>query len=292
MQTQGYLINESEANLGGFKGDFDGRGYTISDITFGYDLQLPAGTRSYWNNNDYSLFGILGSSAVVKNFALTGVKYDLSNTGGGGDINMAVCSPMGSWILSGATVENVYISVKSANRLAVGFTKMHGFGHQVKLGANLKNIIIDDSYTVTDGDGLADSSGATYKSSFSYRREALSTSTENKWSNIIVISKNRLTTTTVNTSAFDASNVTLGADSVYFNMPNTYRYETISEFISASANYAEFGGVWDKSGFVPVWKGLDLLKYLVIELGEQKGDAFAINGSTTQEVAVSVSANG
>ncbi len=292
MKTQGYLYNESDAQLGGFKGLFDGRGYTISDITFGYDLQLPAATRSYWNNNDYSLFGILGSSAVVKNFALTGVKYDLTNTGGGGDINMSICSPIGSWIFSGATVENVYIGIKGANRISAGFTKIHGFGHQVKLGANLKNIVIDDTYVVTDGDGLVDASAATYKSSFSYRREAGTSSTENNWSNIVVLSKNKLTTNYVN-SAFDGNNITIETDSSYFNMPNIYRYETIQEFISANdVDITKFGDVWDKSGYVPVWNGQSLENYLVIELGEQKGDKFEFESSKISEVSVSVSANG
>jgi hypothetical protein len=75
-------------------------------------------------------------------------------------------------------------------------------------------------------------------------------------------------------------------------MPNTYRYETVTDFISANADYTGFGKAWDKSGIVPIWKGQDLTEYLVIELDGKAGNSFELDFLANKEIALSVSANG
>ena len=290
MQTQGYLLKEADVQSGGFKGVFDGRGYVISDITFGYDLQLSAETRTYWNHNDYSLFGVIASGAVVKNFALTNVKYDIRNTGGGGNINASKCSPLAGWIMAGATVENAYISTESINRIDLNYTYINGFAWEVKLGANLKNIIVNDTNFKVLEEGK-DASAINYRGSFALRRNVNDKTTENNWSNVIVISENKCTYNYPD-AAYDASNITSEAGSSFMTMPNIYRYKTFQEFIKANdVDYTKFGDVWDKSGYVPVWNDMSLEDYLVIEFDGKPSDRFEIDSTKVSEVTVTVSAN-
>ena len=297
MKTQGYIHPSTEANVqnGGFKGIFDGRGYTISDVTFGYDLQLPAETRGDWNKNSYSMFGVVGAGATIKNFALTGIKFDITNTGGGGKLNASYCAPIATWILSSATVENVYVSINGLTgeelnvTTATANTYLNGFATQIRLGAILRNIIVEDTY---EGDDVVDMMGAPYKTGFAYRRHVNDKTAENSWSNVIVISKSKCTRN-YNGSAYDAINTTLDPNEYHIHMPNIYRYETIQDFIAANdVDYTKFGDVWDKSGSVPVWSSANLEKYLSIKLDGKLGDKFEIDSERIQEVTVGVSANG
>jgi hypothetical protein len=249
MQTQGYISGSFNTFMDdlGFKGTFDGRGYTINGLTFGYDMKLPGTTRTYWNYNNYSLFGIISKGGTVKNFALTNVKYDLSNTVGG-DINMSSTSPIAMWVLNGAKVENVYVSVESYNRFAPAFSKISGFAYCVDIGATLSNIVIDDTYTGTDT--------ATYRGSLVYRKMANQATTENNWKNVVVISKFKLAT--AETNKYDASNVTSEG---YAQMPNTYRYESVTAWetaqadtnVTAKPSVDSFTSYWHTVNGVPAW---------------------------------------
>ncbi|MBO5479873.1 MAG: hypothetical protein J6A63_01605, partial [Clostridia bacterium] len=290
MKTQGYITNSYYGMGGyGFNGVFDGRGYTIDGITFGYDLHLQRytvaedgtkteiGIRSYWNANDYSLFGIIGANAKIKNFALTNVSYDLTNTRDNanevGGLYGVSCNPMAKWICSGATIENVYVEVngikKSTNGYAATVTLVSGFAYCVDIGASLKNVVVNAEYALSTADGYNDLSSATYASSFAYRKQAGNDSLTNSWKDVVVISSYALTIYKGNANNpgyhYDGSNVELPEKvdyTGYVNMPNTYRYESVSAWEAAQADTAvtkkpdvsTFGtDYWHLVNDVPVW---------------------------------------
>ncbi len=288
MKTQGYISNTGTSMDGyGFKGTFDGRGYTINGITFGDNTLFTKDTIGnnkdtralFWNQNNYSLFGVIGNGGTVKNFALTNVNFDLSNTqvGNGGTINLASCAPIAKWIRIGATVENVYVSVKGVkgnyygNDTGAG-TCVSGFAYCVDThnyktdgtlaneGAKLENIFVDATFETT-GDYknvLGDNSET---GSFVYRKYAQVTKTDNSWKNIVVISNVALADE-CEANEYDASNITLEDGSSYVNMPNTYRYESVGAWEAAEEDTAvttkpdvsTFGtAYWHLVNGVPVW---------------------------------------
>lgn len=253
----------------GFRGTFDGRGYTISGLTLGNKGQVfdaayrsISGTNSGWNNNTYSLFGIIGDGGVVKNMALTDVKFDLNYEASTSKINSALCSPMATWITKGATVENVFVSLKGITRYARDYTVMTAFAYGVDVDATLKNIVVDDTYVVTESDDVVATPDIKYRGSFEYRQKVATTdsaSTTEKWTNVTVLSERTLTC--YSSDGCDASNITDVATG-YAIMPGTYRYGSVGAWETAQAdanvttkpNVGDFGPTyWHLVNGVPVW---------------------------------------
>ena len=247
MDTQGIITGTyvSAMNERGFRGVFDGRGHSIRGLTLGNnnfdDSTKRAATTWGWNNNTYSLFGVIGKGAVVKNFAMTDVVFDLKNAGSGGNINSALCSPIATWVTAGATVENMHVSVKGVTRFNAANTTMAGFAYGVDVGATLKNIVVDDTNAVaTDGD----ISTMQKRGSFVYRKMAgQNNETYLNSTNVVVISTRALCaykgTSSANGYAYDASNIDVGAYvdyTSYVNMPGTYRYESVGAWETAQAD--------------------------------------------------------
>ena len=97
----------------GFQGTFDGKGYTISNLTFGNDATDAVIADSDTNtrkNYTYSIFGLIGKGATLKNFAVTGVNFDIPSV-----VNMGSHTVLATFIY-GATLENIYIQVNDLAR--------------------------------------------------------------------------------------------------------------------------------------------------------------------------------
>jgi hypothetical protein len=80
--------------------------------------------------------------------------------------------------------------------------------------------------------------------------------TENNWKNVVVISKFKLAT--AETNKYDASNVTSEG---YAQMPNTYRYESVTAWetvqadtnVTAKPSVDSFTSYWHTVNGVPAW---------------------------------------
>ncbi len=106
IDASGLSINHVQTNGACFSGVFDGNGYSIENLS----LLQPANS----NVNASGLFGVLNSTAIVKNFALvnlsaTKVYFLASNT-----------------LNDGLTISNVYISLSQATATPRGLTGRTG----------------------------------------------------------------------------------------------------------------------------------------------------------------------
>jgi hypothetical protein len=104
---------------------------------------------------------------------------------------------------------------------------------------------------------LVDTSGVTYRSSFAYRKVATDgTTLTNNWNNVVVISKFALSV--YPTNKYDASNV---VSEGYAQMPNTYRYESVTAWetaqadtnVTAKPSVDSFTSYWHTVNGVPAW---------------------------------------
>jgi hypothetical protein len=236
----------------GFQGTFDGCGYTIKGLTFGGIADKTktdtATDGDYWKNNTYSLFGILGKNAVVKNFALTNVKYAL--TFNGKAETKATCAGIASYISSGATVENVYVSVEGV--IAGGDVKycnVEGFAYAISATAKLNNIVVDCENV--------NSATAAYTSygSFVGRKHSndnTTTISTDNWKNIYVISSQRLyAVNPANNILYAANEGKTGEDVV----TGLYKYSTVSDWLQATHDYRSFENeYWNLSTGIPKFK--------------------------------------
>jgi hypothetical protein len=195
------------------------------------------------------LFGILGKNAVVKNFALTNVKYVL--TFNGKAETKATCAGIASYICSGATVENVYVSVDGVTAGgSANYCNVEGFAYAISATAKLNNIVVD-SQNVND-DTAAYASYGSFVGRKHSNDNATSISTDN-WKNIYVISSQRLyaLANSANNTLYASNDGQMGEDVV----EGLYRYETVSAWKQATHNYASFeNGCWKIDGGIPVWK--------------------------------------
>ena len=282
MPTQGYISTtyNSAMNNAGFFGTFDGRGYVIKGITFGGGESFDVSTRDSWNNNHYSLFGIIGSGATVKNFAMTDVKFSLVNnyTGGAGPLYKATCATLAMWICNGATVENVYISVKGIVAAAgfngatgdLGyvntFTSFGGLAYGIgsgktdsdptkrdtTTGAKLNNVVVD--FTYSESDVLAiDLTGALV-----YRKWALS-GIPTTWENVYVISEKTITGMTGDNEMHASNDSSAAATGK--QITGVYQHASVDDWKGTQGNNFdsftsdENSEYWDvPSGGVPTWK--------------------------------------
>jgi hypothetical protein len=254
MPTQGYIGNiyRTLMDSKGFQGTFDGCGYTIKGLTFGGIADKTktdtATDGDYWKNNTYSLFGILGKNAVVKNFALTNVKYAL--TFNGKAETKATCAGIASYISSGAMVENVYVSVEGV--IAGGDVKycnVEGFAYAISATAKLNNIVVDCENV--------NSATAAYTSygSFVGRKHSndnTTTISTDNWKNIYVISSQRLyAVNPANNILYAANEGKTGEDVV----TGLYKYSTVSDWLQATHDYRSFENeYWNLSTGIPKFK--------------------------------------
>lgn len=269
MPTQGLVsttYNTSTLNgtsVVGFQGTFDGCGYTISNLVLGtdqgdrknangdyvYDTAIRTST---WNNNTYSLFGIIGKNATVKNVAITNVSYMLKNTQNGATLSMnaAICSGLATWICAGASVENVYVSVKGVTAGgSIKNTMVISLAYGIYSGAKLNNIVVDCTYSGSDVTVMDKTA------SFVYRKANESSVTEiTGWTNVYVLSDKAL--------AYDSSNLLCAGNdttSAGAKVTNLCQYASLEAWKAAqdsettATNFDSFkNGFWtvDK---VPTW---------------------------------------
>ena len=182
----------------GFHGVFEGKGHVISNVTV---------TKIDKNGYGESLFGAIGGSAVLRNFAL----YNL---------NCTESYFIAQSATDGHTIENVYINVNSETSTPKGITNAMGSKN------NYKAIVVD--YLASNKNmGLTDAgvpnfaighngSKAEY-SSFAgniYRNSGFNKVNDNTWKDVYVFSK---------LPVLNYSNITLNATDVStFNMPSTF----------------------------------------------------------------------
>ena len=250
MPTQGYISNTYNSSMDskGFQGTFDGCGYTISNLTFGGILtSREKDSNNYWKKNSYSLFGIIGTNAVVKNFALTNVQY-VAKFNGSAE-TMATCSGLAYYISSGATVENVYVSVKGViDGGNAQYCTFAAFAYAVSATAKLNNIVVDNG-NVNDA-----TLGYAKYGSFVGRKHSNDNSTEisvENWKNIYVIANNKpLYTGSGNSVLYAANEGQTGVDVV----AGLYKYATVEDWEDADHVYDSFkNAYWNTKGDVPVW---------------------------------------
>ena len=260
MPTQGY-ISTTYQSLSmpkvGFKGTFDGQGHTISNLTFGTVQQAIIDDtsetyRAYWRLNTYSLFGIIGSGATVKNFALTNVQFMLRN--GSATMYTATCSGLATWITPNATVENVYVSMKgitswcdtNANTTGavVANTSVSGIAYGVYSGATLNNVVVDYTYSGSDVLSVTNSGALV-------GRKCANDTVSTKWTNVYVISEKSLAGRAIN-PLYAQNDTTDGVEKIQ----GTYQYASVDSWKQATGNdYTSFSSTyWDLSTGVPVWK--------------------------------------
>jgi hypothetical protein len=274
MPTQGIISATHQSNMAnvGFQGTFDGCGYTISNLTLGTDesdnpnyisanrsLKITVGTTNYscgWNDNTYSLFGIIGKNAVVKNFGLTNVQFGLKN----GTLTMykAVCSGLAMWIESGATVENVYVSIKGITSYydtkadasnVKTYTNVLGLAYGIYSGATLNNIVVDTTYT---GEDVLQ----TNKNGAMVYRLCASDSVSTTWTNTYALSSYDLAgSTTANQKLFAAnSGSTTNVVTGVYQYANLEAWKTAQDSVDTATNFDSFkNGYWNTDGKVPVW---------------------------------------
>ena len=149
-ETHGY-VGEVIANVDsyGFRGTFDGRGYAISNLTLGdTSADKPACGQAIYKYFTYSLFGVLGNGATVKNFALQNLNFDLKVA----DMTMSYCTSIATLIGSATTMENVYVKIGNISFASAAKWQYlggiafeiatHGIG-SVKTPATMNNVVVD-----------------------------------------------------------------------------------------------------------------------------------------------------
>ena len=141
FDTQGYIAASWTTESVGFNGTFDGRGYTIKNLTFGSvdNTIYTDDTRGYWNYTSFNLFGVIGTKGTVKNFALTNVQYNITYP----NMNAAYCTGLATCIFAGATVENVYIDLACVKGGNAANTALWGVAYCIDNEAKMKNVMVD-----------------------------------------------------------------------------------------------------------------------------------------------------
>ena len=244
FDTQGNLTDNATCTdaTHGFRGTFDGRGYTISGITFGnVDNTIYEDKDStYFSKTSFSLFGSIGVGATVKNFGLTGVKFNIIRDTGHGNMNAPYLSPLAMYVYKDATVENVYIDIAQARggHLGSWATSLMGFAYRLHPDANISNVIIDTK--ITDSDAY----DASRKTSFV--RNLRSGTTVDQYTHIA---------NTYVISDFTGSTDPLSSKvSIYPNL---------DAMVNAGNDYSSFSSdYWDvTTKGIPLWKGIDISEF-------------------------------
>ncbi|MBQ3506900.1 MAG: hypothetical protein IJA89_09050, partial [Clostridia bacterium] len=262
MPTQGYIGSTYRELMEyrGFQGTFDGCGYTISNLTFGGIVDTTktdtANDGDYWKNNSYSLFGIIGKDATVKNLALTNIKYVLNFAGKAE--TKAICAGIASYVVEGATVENVYVSVEGVTGGGnATYCTFATFAYAVSATANLNNVVV--SCENLNATTLA----YTNYGSFVGRKHSDDNNTEistDNWNNIYVISSQRLyaSSSSANNTLYAANEGQTGVDVVagLYKYADMDAWKQAQESDSTKNDFSSFNGVacWDLTTGVPVWK--------------------------------------
>ena len=238
FDTQGAFTDNANCTSTdiGFRGTFDGRGYTISGITFGnVNNEIYKDKDStYFSKVSFSLFGVIGVGATVKNFGITGVKFNITRDTGYGNMNAPFLSPLAMYVYQNATVENVYIDIAQARGGHTGSwaTSLIGFAYRLHPGATVNNVIIDT--TITDSDAY----DASRKTSFV--RNLRSGTTVNDYDENSIANTYIISDFTGSTDPL-SSKVSIYADVAAMN--------------AAGNNYSSFStDYWDTTSGIPVWK--------------------------------------
>ncbi len=246
LSTQGFIsvTHITQYDSTGFVGTFDGQGYTISNLTFGNadtDSVIANADSTEVKGYTYSIFGIIGKGATVKNFAVTGVNFSLPSKA-----TKAVSTTLATWII-GATVENVYVQVQSLPSSLYRMTAPIAYGiytHGTAATSDpvrLKNVLVDA--TAISADNFVE--GAPHYGSLMARQPALDTNYDlASWSNVYVLASFAVSHTA------DASNIA-SATNQYTNVK---RYVSVAEMKAAQNDYSSFAtSYWTTTSGIPVW---------------------------------------
>ena len=215
----------------GFRGVFDGRGYTISGITF----------------NSFGLFGYLGNGGVIQNVAFDKVKV---RTGSSANYpSLLAC------YINGATIENVYINVAENS----GDRYTPALAYNIDSTTEMRNVVvmIKNPYTVTGSDYLF-GSFVGMDSEKVWNRTA-------RYTNVFVIAQDVLcdynvsskTPYTIDAAYVDgvAQSEDLGAAKPKYIMQGVERFSSLAKFTETQKDLDGFeNGNWTVNGKVLTWK--------------------------------------
>jgi hypothetical protein len=165
-------------------------------------------------------------------------------------MNSAICSGLATWICAGASVENVYVSVKGVTAGgSVKNTTVTGLAYAIYSGAKLNNIVVDCTYSGSDVTVMDRTS------SFVYRKAKEDGITEiTGWTNVYVLSDKAL--------AYDSSNLLCAGNdttSAGAKVTNLYQYASLDEWKAAqesedtATNFDSFKNAFWTVNKVPTW---------------------------------------
>lgn len=211
----------------GFKGTFEGNGYTVSNISFPENQKILSTTQ----NTDGGIFGLINFGSVIKNVSFENL-YHPKNPDKGGTLATAIFT---------STIQNVYVGIKEGSK-GTQLTAKSGSGN------TFKNVILDYSnYTVdTKTEGTAPDTYIvpnSYHSSFGNEANALLDAAKSE--NVFVISEVPLATNKYDVASglvikMDASNITASNPQYAINGEPFAKPEQIS----VSANYSSTANVF------------------------------------------------
>ncbi len=188
--TSGHQNNNESYWDTGFVGTFDGRGYTIDNLTFS-GSNIGSDWDEAYRSADFNIFGILGNTAVVKNVAITNVKYDVRSSKNCYSILLSV---LASYIMGSARVENVYIDVAgivghdSTTDAFTNGAKLSGIANRIAPTATFSNVVVNMTLDVLVTGGYTNDIVLTPTMTGALYVDGYGTLTGSQFSNVIVIS--------------------------------------------------------------------------------------------------------
>ncbi len=205
----------------GLMGTFDGRGYSITGLTA----------------DNGGLFGVVGTTGVIKNVAFKAAKIAPTNWRGGGLLGMV--------IENGALLENVYVQVASMNTTSSG--KNSGvLAYGVDPKVNMNCVVVEHTAMAANANySLMNRYGDRYGT-------AAGNVIATEWTNVYAIT-NQTSLTQSTWVQVVAENETIPSSGYAFAGIN--RYASVADWKAAGHDFGGFStNYWDISSGVPVWK--------------------------------------
>ncbi|MBQ3506031.1 MAG: Ig-like domain-containing protein [Clostridia bacterium] len=277
----------------GLTGTFDGRGYAISNLTFGEvaaDFEkFDAETRKEYT---YSLFGVIGGG-TVKNLALENLTFDAPDA-----VTKGNTAAIATWVVGG-TIENVYIHLNGLDYGSSTWRATAGLAYSVDNNTVLKNVIVEveDDGSVQALINQGKTLNASYGALVGDRIPDDEILAKN-WQDVYLVSDLAIAYSRVQitendekktvTKITDAVNTGKAADRT---LSAVKRYENIDALMADTTNaYTDFDtAVWEV-GNMPAWKSLPLNRYVRATVDGEITDTITI-AMTDANAAYSVGIN-
>ena len=221
----GNQFNPSTSSDYGFKGVFDGQGYTIDGMTLNYN----------------GLFLKVGSGATIKNVAFINTKFNYSGNSNTRDRAVIFANHIHGTSTEKVTIENVYIQLDTLTTEGKTWnyeTFAAPMAWQVQ-NTTFSNVVID--YNEDLSTKMPASQGCQYGSFVANQNVTGVTAT-----NTYVVSPMKLQNKQSDGTSVEATLVNLGV----------VRYDNTQLFKAASIATTDFKDYWEIKDGIPVWKNL------------------------------------